>query len=88
MANRIGGEHEIGIEYFMKVRAYISKGVVNRRIRNRTSESSELVRFLIRQHFVRIYRTKLFPCYFLFIIYILRHSSFWQPFYFKSFQNA
>lgn len=55
MANRIGGEHEIGIEYFMKVRAYISIGVVNRRIRNRTSESSELVRFLIRQHFVRIY---------------------------------
>ena len=29
MANRIGGEHEIGIEYFMKVRAYISIGVVN-----------------------------------------------------------
>ena len=76
MANRIGGEHEIGIEYFMKVRAYISIGVVNRRIRNRTSESSELVRFLIRQHFVRIYRTKHIPCYMLFIIYILSHSSF------------
>ena len=55
MANRIGGEHEIGIEYFMRVRAYISAGVVDRRIRNRTSESSELVRFLVRQHFVRTY---------------------------------
>ena len=45
MANRIGGEHEIGIEYFMKVRAYISIGVVNRRIRNRTSEISDTSTF-------------------------------------------
>ena len=33
---------------------------------------------------VRIYRTKQFPCRIVFIIYILRHSSFRQPFYFKS----
>ena len=47
-----------------------------------------LVRFLIQKQRVRIYRTKHFPCGFVFIIYILRNSSFWQPFYFKSFQNA
>ena len=35
-----------------------------------------------------IYCTKHFPCGIVFIIYILRHSSFWQAFYFKSFQNA
>ena len=48
-------------------------------IRNRTSEHSERV---------RKYRTKRFPCGIVFIICILRHSSFWQPLYFKSFQNA
>ena len=48
-------------------------------IRNQTSEHSERV---------RKYRTKRFPCGIVFIICILRHSSFWQPLYFKSFQNA
>ena len=57
------------------------------RIRDRTSERSERVRFLIQKR-VRKYRTKHFPCGIVFIIYILRHSSFWQPFYFKSFKNA
>ena len=37
--------------------------------------------FLIQKR-VRIYRTKHFPCGIVFIIYILRHSSLWQPFYF------
>ena len=50
------------------------------RIRNRTSERSERVRFLIQKQRVRKYRTKHFPCGILFIIYILRHSSFWRPF--------
>ena len=35
--------------------------------------------FLIQKR-VRIYRTKHFPCGIVFIIYILRHSSLWQPF--------
>ena len=48
-----------------------------------------LVRFLIQKQRVRIYRTKHFPCGFVFIIYILRHSSFsGSLFYFKSVQNA
>ena len=47
----------------------------------------ERVRFLIQKR-VRKYRTKHFPCGIVFIIYILRHSSFWRPFYFKSFKNA
>ena len=29
-----------------------------------------------------------FPCGIVFIIYILRQSSLWRPFDFKSFQNA
>ena len=58
------------------------------RIRNRTSERSERVRFLIQKQRVRKYRTKHFPCGIVFIIYILRYSSFWRPFYFKSFKNA
>ena len=36
----------------------------------------ERVRFLIRHQLVRKYRTKHFPCGIVFIIYILRHSSF------------
>ena len=35
-----------------------------------------LVRFLIQKQRVRKYRTKHFPCCIVFIIYILRHSSF------------
>ena len=58
------------------------------RIRNRTSERRERVRFLIQKQRVRKYRTKHFPCGIVFIIYTLRHSSFWQSFYFKSFKNA
>ena len=58
------------------------------RIRNRTSESSERVRFLIQKQRVRKYRTKHFPCGIVFIIYILRHSFFWRPLYFKSFKIA
>ena len=34
------------------------------------------------------YRTKHFTCGIVFIVYIRRHSSFWWPFYFESFQNA
>ena len=44
----------------------------------------ERVRFLIQKQRVRKYRTKHFPCGIVFIIYILRHSLFWRPFYFKS----
>ena len=46
------------------------------------------VRYLCTSRWVRKYRTKHFACGIVFIIYILRHSSFWQPFYFKSFKNA
>ena len=59
-----------------------------RRIRYRTSERSERVTFLIQKQRVRKYRTKHFPCGIVFIIYVLRHSSFWRPFYLKSFKNA
>ena len=45
------------------------------RFRNRTSEIS-----LIQKQRERKYRTKHFPCVIVFIIYILRHSSFCQPF--------
>ena len=48
----------------------------------------ERVRFLIQKQRVRKYRTKHFPCGIVFIMYILRHSSSWRPFYFKSFKNA
>ena len=58
------------------------------RIRNRTSERSERVRLLIQKQRVRKHRTKHFLCGIVFIIYIPRHSSFWRPFYFKSFKNA
>ena len=58
-------------EYFME-----SAGVRYLRtrfcIRNRTSERSERVRFLIQKQRVRKYRTKHFPCGIVFIIYILR----------------
>ena len=57
-------------------------------IRNPTSERSERVRFLIQKQRVRKYRTKHFPGGIVFIMYILRQSSFWRPFYFKSLQNA
>ena len=75
-------------EYFME-----SAGVRYLRtscwhIRNRTSERSERLKFLIQKQRVRKYRTKHFSCGIVFIIYILRHSSFWRPFYFKSFKNA
>ena len=75
-------------EYFMESAGvrYLRKSCW--RIRNRTSERSERVRFLIQKQRVRKYRTKHFPCGILFIIYILRHSSFWRTFYFKSFKNA
>ena len=57
-------------------------------IRNLTRSRRSLVRFLIQKQRVRKYRTKHFPCGIVFIIYILRHSSFWRLFYFKSFKNA
>ena len=53
-----------------------------------TYQRSERVRFLIQKQRVGKYRTKHFTCGIVFIVYILRHSSFWWPFYFKSFQNA
>ena len=56
--------------------------------KNRTSERSERVRFLMQKQRVHKYRTKHFPCGIVFIIHILRHSSFWRPFYFKSFKTA
>ena len=78
-------------EYFME-----SAGVWYLRtscwhIRNRTSERSERLKFLIQKQRVRKYRTKHFSCGIVFIIYILRYSSFftfWRPFYFKSFKNV
>ena len=75
-------------EYFMESAGvrYLRTGCW--RIRNRTSERSERVRFLIQKQRVRKYRTKHFPCGIVFIVNILRHSSFWWPFYFKSFKNA
>ena len=48
----------------------------------------ERLRFLIQKQRVRKYRTKHFPCGIVFIMYILKHSSFWRPSYFESFKNA
>ena len=75
-------------EYFMESAGVRILRTSCWRIRNRTSGRSEGVRFLIQKQRVRKYRTKHFPCGIVFIIYILRHSSFWWPFYFKSFKNA
>ena len=75
-------------EYFMESAGVRYLRTSCWRIRNRTSERSERVRFLIQKQRVRKYRTKHFPCGIVFIIHILRHSSFWRPFYFKSFKNA
>ena len=78
-------ENVVYREYFMETAGVRYSRTSCGRIRNRTSERSERVRFLIR---VRKYRTKHFPCGIVFIIHILRHSSFWRPFYFKSFKTA
>ena len=76
-------------EYFMESAGLRYLRTSCWRIRNRTSERSQRVRFLIQKQRVRKYRTKHFPRGIVFIIYILRHSSFWQSFYyFKSFRNA
>ena len=75
-------------EYFMESAGVRYLRTSYWRIRNRTIERSERIRFLIQKQRVRKYRTKHFPCGIVFIIYILRHSSFWGPFYFKSFKSA
>ena len=75
-------------EYFIEIAGVRYLRTSCRRIRNQMSEHSKRVRFLIQKQQVRKYRTKHFPCGIVFIIYILRHSSFWWPFYFKSFKNA
>ena len=74
-------------EYFMESAGVRYLRTSCWRVRNRTSERSERVRFLIQKR-VHKYCTKHFPCGIVFIIYILRHSSFSRPFYFKSFKNA
>ena len=50
--------------------------------------SEERGGFLLQKQRAGKYRTKHFTCGIVFIVYILRHSSFWWPFCFKSFQNA
>ena len=75
-------------EYFMESAGVWYLRTSCWRIRNGTSERSERVRFLIQKQRVRKYRTEHFPCGFVFIIYVLRHSSFWRPYYLKSFKNA
>ena len=80
--------HNTNREYFMESAGVRYLRTSCWRIRNRTSERSERVRFLIQKQRVCKYRTKHFPCCIVFIIYILRHSSFWRPFYFKPFTNA
>ena len=75
-------------EYFMESAGVRYLRTSCWRIRNRTSERSERVRFLIQKQRVRKYHTKHFPCGIVFIIYLLRHSSFLGPFCFKSFKNA
>ena len=81
-------ENVVYREYFMESAGVRYSRTSCGRIRNRRSERSERVRFLIQKQRVRKYRTKHFPCGIVFIIYILRHSSFWRLFYFKSFKNA
>ena len=75
-------------EYFMESAGVRYLRTSCWRIRNLTRSLRSLVRFLIQKQQVRKYRTKHFPCGIAFIIYILRHSSFWRPFYFKSLKNA
>ena len=54
-------------------------------IRNRTSERSERVRFLIQKQRVGKYRTKHFTCGIVFIIYVVVQFSYWFEFYFPLF---
>ena len=75
-------------EYFMESAGVRYLHTSYWRIRNGTSERSKRVRFLIQKQRVRKYPTKHFPCGIVFITNILRHSSFWRPFYFKSLTNA
>ena len=55
-------------EYFMETAGVRCVRTSCWRIRNRTSERSEQVRFLIQKQRVRKYRTKHFPCGIVFII--------------------
>ena len=75
-------ENVVCREYFMESAGVRYLRTSCGRIRNRTSERSERVRFLIQKQRVRKYRTKHFPCGIVFIIHILRHSIFWRPFLF------
>ena len=58
------------------------------RIRNRTSERSQLVRLLIQKQRVRKYRTKHFPCGIVFIIHILRFKFLFIVFNDRPRQNS
>ena len=84
---RVMSTKMINREYFMESAGVRYLHTICWRIRTRTSERNERMRFLIQKR-VGKYRTKHFTCGIVFIIYILRHSSFWWPFYFKSFKNA
>ena len=79
--------YKINREYFIESAGVRYLRTSCWRIRNRTSERSEQVRFLIQKQRVRKYRTKHFPCGIVFILYVLRHSSFWRPFHFKYFRQ-
>ena len=68
--------YKINREYFMESAGVRYLRTSCWRIRNRTNERSERVRFLIQKQRVRKYRTKHFPCGIVFILYILRHRHF------------
>ena len=80
--------YAFNIEYFMESAGVRYLHTSCFCIRNLTRSLRSLVWFLIQKQRVGKYRTKHFTCGIVFIVYILRQSSFWWPFYFKSFQNA
>ena len=75
-------------EYFMESAGVRYLRTSCWRIRNRTSERSERVRFLIQKQRVRKYRTKHFPCGIVFIIYILRFKFLFIVFNDRPRQNS
>ena len=78
---RVMSTKVINREYFMESAGVRYLHTSCWRIRNRTSERSERVRFLIQKQRVGKYRTKHFTCGIVFIIYVVVQFSYWFEFY-------
>ena len=84
---RVMSTKVINREYFMESAGVRYLHTSSWRIRNRTSERSERVRFLIQKQRVGKYHTKHFTCGIVFIIYVVVQFSYWFEFYFPLFRG-